>query len=144
VLSCVSFLPGQLLLRSETLSAVFRFGMREASYFIALLLPLAGALSALLMAIAIRCKSFKEAQANATVVMLAVSLVPMVALFNLQGPAAWHQWVPALAQTTLMGRVLKGESVSGVEALPSLLVCIVLGALALMFVARTLRAAAVK
>ena len=144
VLSCLSFLPGQLLLRSETLSAVFRFGMREASYFIALLLPLACALSALLMAIAIRCKSFKEAQANATVVMLAISLVPMVALFNLQGPAAWHLWVPALAQTTLMGRVLKGESLGSGDFLPSMLVCFVLGAVALLFVARTLRAAAVK
>ncbi len=66
LLSCVSFLPGQWLLRSETLAAMFRFGWREGALFLALLLPLAGALSALLMAIAIRCRSVKEAQANAT------------------------------------------------------------------------------
>ena len=30
LLSCASFLPGQWLLRSETLAAMFRFGMREA------------------------------------------------------------------------------------------------------------------
>ena len=41
VLSCFSFLPGQWLLRSETLSAMFLFGPREALLFIALLLPLA-------------------------------------------------------------------------------------------------------
>jgi sodium transport system permease protein len=64
VLSCFSFLPGQWLLRSETLAAMFRFGPREAGAFLLLLLPLAGALAALLMAIAIRCKSFKEAQAT--------------------------------------------------------------------------------
>ena len=64
VLSCLSFLPGQWLLRSETLAALFQFGLREALLFIAVLLPLAGALSALLMAIAIRCKTFKEAQAS--------------------------------------------------------------------------------
>ena len=44
VLSCLSFLPAQLLLRSEALSAMFRFGPGEAAWFIALLLPLAGAL----------------------------------------------------------------------------------------------------
>ena len=55
VLSCFSFLPGQWLLRSETLAAMFRFGPSEALWFVLLLLPLAGALSAVLMAIAIRC-----------------------------------------------------------------------------------------
>ena len=75
VLSCLSFLPGQWLIRSEALSAMFRFGMGEALAFIGLLLPLAGTLAAVLMAIAIRCKTFKEAQANATVVVLALSLI---------------------------------------------------------------------
>jgi sodium transport system permease protein len=95
VLSCLSFLPGQWLLKSEALAAMFRFGIGEALAFIALLLPLAGALAALLMAIAIRCKSFKEAQANATVVVLAVSMLPLVSLMNQEGTAPWHLWVPA-------------------------------------------------
>lgn len=144
VLSCLSFLPGQWLIRSESLAAMFRFGFRETGFFIVLLFPLACALSALLMAIAIRCKTFKEAQANATVVMLAVSMLPLVTLFNLQGTQAWHLWLPALAQTTLMGRVLKGEWVGVGDLLPSALACLVLGAVSLWFVARTLRAAAVK
>ena len=45
-LSCFSFLPGQWLLRSETLAAMFQFGPAEAGAFLALLLPLAGALAA--------------------------------------------------------------------------------------------------
>ena len=144
VLSCLSFVPGQWLLRSEVLAAMFRFGFVEAAAFVGLLLPLAGALSALLMAIAIRCKSFKEAQANATVVMLAVSMLPLVAIFNQEGSAPWHLWVPALAQTTLMGRVLKGEALPWSDLMPSLLVCAVLTVLALGFVARTLRSAVLK
>ena len=144
VLSCLSFLPGQWLLRSEALAAMFRFGVGEALYFVALLLPLAAALSALLMAIAIRCKSFKEAQANATVVMLGVSLLPLVSVFNQEGTAPWHLWVPALAQTTLMARVLKGEALPFAEVLPSVLVCALLTAAGLVFVARTLRSAALK
>ena len=144
VLSCLSFLPGQWLLRSEALAAMFRFGFGEAGAFIALLLPLAGALSALLMAIAIRCKTFKEAQANATVVMLAVSLLPLVSVFNQEGTAPWHLWVPALAQTTLMTRVLKGEGLPFGDVFPSVVVCVLLTVLALGFVSRTLRTAALK
>jgi sodium transport system permease protein len=144
VLSCLSFLPGQWLIRSEALSAMFRFGIGEALAFIALLLPLAGALSAVLMAIAIRCRTFKEAQANATVVVLAVSMLPLVGWFNQEGAAAWHLWVPALAQTTLMGRVLRGEALPWPEILLPVLVSGLLIALAVTYVARTLRVAALK
>ena len=144
VLSCLSFLPGQWLLKSETLSAMFRFGVREAAWFIFLLLPLAGALAALLMALAIRCKSFKEAQASATVLVLGVSLLPLLTLFNQEGEARWHLWVPALAQVTLMGRVLKGEAVAAPDVLLPFAVCALLTALGITFVARTLRSAALK
>jgi sodium transport system permease protein len=144
VLSCFSFLPGQWLLRSETLSAMFLFGPREALLFLALLLPLAAMLSALLMAVAIRCKSFKEAQANNTVVVLAVSLVPLVTLFNQGGEQPWHLWVPALAQLTLMQRVLEGEVLSAADLLLPLAVAAVSSALCVVFVARQLRAAALR
>ncbi|MDE2080512.1 MAG: ABC transporter permease [Burkholderiales bacterium] len=144
VLSCLSFLPGQWLLRSEVLAAMFRFGAREALAFVALLVPLAAALAALLMAIAIRCKTFKEAQASATVVMLGFSLLPLLAIFNQEGTRPWHYWVPALAQTTLMGRVLKGEALTAALVLPGVAVSLLLTLLALAFVARVLRSAALK
>ncbi len=144
VLSCFSFLPGQWLLRSETLAALFQFGWREAAAFVGLLLPLAGALAAVLMAIAIRCKSFKEAQANATVVVLGVSLLPLVTVFNQEGEAAWHLWVPALAQITLMGRVLKGDPIAMPDLLGPVGVSVALAALGVAYVARVLRHAALK
>ena len=144
VLSCLSFLPGQWLLKSDTLQAMFQFGWREVALFLVVLLPFAAAVSASLMAVAIRCKSFKEAQANSTVVMLFVSLLPMMTLFNQTGDEAWHLWVPALAQNTLMLRVLKGEGFTTLQVVAPLLVCVVLTVLALAFVARRLRGAAVK
>ena len=144
VLSCLSFLPGQWLLRSEALAAMFRFGVAEALAFMALLLPLAGALAALLMAIAIRCKSFKEAQANTTVVLLTVSMLPLVTVFNQEGTAPWHLWVPALAQTTLMGRVLKGQDLAWAEVGTATGVCLLLTVVAIAYVTRTLRSAALK
>ncbi|HSC01058.1 MAG TPA: ABC transporter permease, partial [Burkholderiaceae bacterium] len=144
VLSCLSFLPAQGLLRSETLAALFRFGLREAGLFLALLLPLAAALSALMMAIAIRCRTFKEAQASNTVVILAVSLLPMATLFDDGGERPWHLWLPALAQVTLMGRVLRGDAFGAADLLVPLVVAGVLAAACLVFIARRLGAAATR
>ena len=144
VLSCFSFIPAQRLIQSDTLQALFQFGLREATLFLVLLLPLGAALSALLMAVAIRCKSFKEAQANASVVLLGVSLLPLVSVFNLSGEAPWHLWVPVLAQNTLMTRVLKGDGFSAIQMLVPLGVCALLTVLCLSFVVRRLRSAAVR
>jgi sodium transport system permease protein len=138
VLSCLSFIPAQRLLRSESLAALFRFGAGEAAAFVALLLPLAAALAATMMAIAIRCKTFKEAQASNSVVMLGVSLVPMIGLFGQEGEAAWHRWVPGLAQTTLMNRVLKGSPIGLADVAPGAVVCVVITSLALLFVSQQL------
>ena len=138
VLSCLSFLPAQSLLRSESLAALFRFGWREAAWFIGLLAPLAAALAALMMAIAIRCKTFKEAQANTVVLTLAVTMSPVMNMFNQEGESAWNLWVPALAQTTLMNRVLKSAPISPLDVAPSLAICVVLTTAALMFVSRQL------
>jgi sodium transport system permease protein len=144
VLSTFSFLPGQWLLRSETLAAMFQYGLGEALAFLGLLLPLAGALSALLMAVAIRCRSFKEAQANATVIVLALSLLPMMALFSQDGERPWHLWVPALAQSTLMARVLKGETIAWPDMLVPAAGCVVLAVLCLSYVTRLFARAAVR
>jgi len=144
LLSCFSFLPAQGLLRSETLSAMFQFGFREAALFLALLAPLAAALAAVMMAIAIRCKTFKEAQANNTVVILGVSLLPLVTVFNQSGEAPWHLAVPALGQVALMNRVLKGEAVGVLDMALPLAVCALIAALGIAFVARHLRIAALR
>jgi sodium transport system permease protein len=144
VLSCFSFIPAQWALRSDTLAALFQYGVREALLFLVVLLPFAAALAALLMAVAIRCRSFKEAQANATVVVLGVSLLPLVSIFNLGGEARWHLWVPALGQNVLMNRVLKGEAIGAEAVAATLVTCALLAALGIGFVARTLRSAALR
>lgn len=144
VLSCFSFIPAQWLLRSDTLAALFQYGVAEALLFLAVLLPFAAAVAAVLMAVAIRCRSFKEAQANTTVVVLVVSLLPLFALFNLGGEARWHLWVPALAQNVLMSRVLKGEAIGAEGVLVPLVVCVVLAGLGIVAVARMLRGAALR
>lgn len=144
VLACFSFLPGQWLLRSDTLAAMFQYGVREALLFLAVLLPFAAAASALLMAVAIRCKSFKEAQASTTLVMLAASLLPLINVFSLGEESPWYLWVPALAQNVLMTHVLKGEALAAEQLAVPLAVCALLAIGGVWFVARTLRSAAVR
>jgi sodium transport system permease protein len=132
------------MLRSETLAANFRFGPWEAAGFLAVLWPLAAALAALLMLVAIRCRSHKEAQASSTGVVLVVSLLPLVTMFGTGGEQRWHLWVPVLAQNTLMNRVLKGEALEAVHVLVPLGTCVLISAVALWGVARLLRAVAVR
>lgn len=144
LVSCMSFLPAQALMRSESLAAMFQFGGREMAWFLVLLAPLACAMAALMMAIAIRTKSFKEAQANTTVVIMVISMLPLVQLFGQEGESPWHLTVPALGQITLMNRVLRGEVVTPYDGVVTALVCGLIVAICLSYVTRMLRRAAVR
>jgi sodium transport system permease protein len=141
LLSSLSFVPAQWLLRSDSLQAMFQFGLPEVLAFWLLQIPLAAGLSAMLMALAIRSKTFKEAQAGSTLIVTAISLAPMVSLLNPGGEAAWYLWVPGLAQNTLMLAVLKGEALRWGQVLPGVAVGVALTVAALFYVARSMRAA---
>ena len=141
LLASVSFVPAQWLLRSDSLQAMFQFGWYAVVAFVLLQLPLAAGLSALLMSLAIRAKTFKEAQAGSTLVITFVGLAPMVSLLNPGGEAAWYFWVPGLAQNSLMMLVLKGETLTAAQLLPGLLVGIALTIACLAYVARSMRGA---
>jgi len=141
LLASISFVPAQWLLKSDSLQAMFQFGMQEVLAFWLLQIPLAAGLSGLLMALAIRSKTFKEAQAGSTLVITAVSLAPMVTLLNPGGDAPWYLWVPGLAQNTLMLAVLKGEGLRWAQVMPSVVVGVVLTVATLYYVARSMRAA---
>ncbi len=141
LLANLSFVPAQWLLRSDSLQAMFQFGWFEVVVFLLLQLPLAAGLGALLMALAIRSKTFKEAQAGSALVVTLVGLAPMVSMLNPGGEAPWYVWVPGLAQNTLMMLVLKGEALTLARVLPSVLVGALLTVVCLLYVARSMRAA---
>ena len=46
----------------------------------------------------------------ASLLVMASFILPLFGLLNPGAEERWHFWVPALAQNTLMTRVLKGES----------------------------------
>jgi sodium transport system permease protein len=140
-LCSLSFIPAQLLLRSDSLAAMFRFGWGEVASFALILLPLCAAIGALLMAVAIRTKTFKEAQASAGLVMMVVTLAPLVSLLNPGGDAPWYFWIPGLGQNQLMMLVLKGEPIGLLQWGPAVLTGAGLTAACLVYVARHMREA---
>jgi sodium transport system permease protein len=144
VLSVLSFLPGQWLVSNDQLQALFQFGVNEGAAFLAVLVPFAAALAAVLMAVAICCKTFKEAQANNTFVILGISLLPLISLLSDTGEKWWHLLVPGLAQQTVMMRVLKGEALTANHIVLPAIACIVLAAICIVFIERHLKTAAVK
>ncbi len=141
LLANLSFVPAQWLVKSDSLQAMFQFGWFEVVTFLLLQLPLAAGLGAVLMALAIRSKTVKEAQAGSALVVTLVGLSPMVSVLNPGGDAAWYLWVPGLAQNTLMLLVLKGEALTWARVLPGVLVGVALTVGCLLYVARSMRAA---
>ena len=144
VLTVLSFFPSQLLIRSETVKAMFQFGWTEALAFMLVLIPFAAALAAVFMAVSIRCKSFKEAHASNTVVIVVLSLLPLITFLNPNGEQAWYYWIPGLAQQTVMNRVLKGEDFSTFQVLAPTVICLEITVICLVYVTRQLRQAAIR
>ncbi|HEY0856866.1 MAG TPA: ABC transporter permease subunit [Albitalea sp.] len=142
-LSCLSFLPAQWVLQDRGESGLLSFGVQETVVFLLALLPLAAALSAVLMAVAIGSKTFKEAQASTTVLILVISVVPLVSTLTRE-PSGVHLWAPALAQNTLMLRALKGDPVGIDQLLLPFGVCVLVAGACIHFIAGRLQQAAVR
>ena len=143
-ISVSSFFPAKLLIQSEALQAMFRFGPGEAVMFLLMLLPLAAAVSAVLMLAAIYGRTYKEAQSRCTVALLGFQLAPMIAIMDFSGEKPWHLLVPSLAQQTVMLRVLRGDELHLQHLLVPTAVSVVVTVVCLVVLARRLKALAIR
>ena len=116
----------------------FLFGVRELARFLAVLAPLLLLLPAVLLYVGSRGRSLKEAQANVSVLLFVVSVLPVVQLFLQKKEPAWILWLPVSGQYTLLGRALRGEAIPPLDWLQSAAAPLALCALALFAVARLL------
>jgi sodium transport system permease protein len=139
ILTVLSFFPAQSLIQNEALRAEFQFGLKDALAFLLVLVPLAGALAALQVALSLTCKTFKEGNVRNQLLSLTVSFLPLFFLLNPGKEPAWLGWVPVMAQTQMMNQVLKGEAVSYAALALAVGVCVVIMALSLGFVAKKMR-----
>jgi sodium transport system permease protein len=116
----------------------FLFGAAELLRFLLVLAPLVALLPAALLYVGMRGRSLKEAQANVSVLLFVVSMLPVIQLFLQRKEPAWLLWVPISAQYTLLSRALRGEAIAGLDWLQSAAVPLALTVLALLAVARQL------
>ena len=144
LLTSLSFIPAQLLIRSDALQALFRYGLPDALLFALFCLPFGGAVAALLMASSIRGKSIKEAQAGNSLVLMVFMLLPLVSLLNDAAEPDWYYLVPSLAQQTLMLHVLRAEPIAPWQWLLPCAIGLLLMVAGLAYVGRAMRSNAVR
>ena len=114
----------------------FLFGIAELVRFVVVLVPMILLVPAVLLWVGTRGRTYKEAQANVSVMFFVVALIPMVQLFMQRREPDWIALVPVSGQYALLNRALRGEGLPLAELAVSWVVPIALIALALAGVAR--------
>jgi len=118
--------------------APFLFSAREFGRFLVVLLPMMLLVPAVLLYVGSRGRTFKEAQANVSVLLFVLSLVPAVQLFLQQKEPDWLVLVPVSGQYTLLKLALRGETIPLSQLALSYVVPALLTLVALTAVARLL------
>ena len=139
VLTIGSFFPSQWLIKNDTLRAEFQFGFKDAIWFLIVLLPLAASVAAMQIAVALDCKSYKEAQVRNQIVSMFIPFVSLIPIMFPGREPSWFQWIPVLAQNQMMNQVLKGEALNTVAVAIALVVCVVMTGGSLAYIAQKMR-----
>jgi sodium transport system permease protein len=116
----------------------FLFGAREFGRFLLVLVPMMLMLPAILLYVGSRARAYKEAQANVSVLLFVVSLIPLIQLFMQRKEPAWLMFVPVSAQYSLLNTSLRGEAPALAQLALSWLAPAALIVIALVAVARRL------
>ena len=122
-----------LTLRFAPLPAVgipFLFGTAELLRFIVVLLPLIALVAAVLLYVGARGRTQKEAQANVSLILTLVAIVPLLPMFLQRKDPAWIPLVPVSGQYSLLSRALRGESLPPLDLALSWAVCVTLAVVA--------------
>jgi len=121
-----------------TIGIPFLFGIAEFARFVVVLVPLILLIPAILVWFGCRGRTFKEAQSNVSLLLFAISILPVVQMFMQRKEPDWLGWVPVSAQYALLTRALRGEALPALELAQSYAVPALLTAGALLLVARLL------
>jgi sodium transport system permease protein len=116
----------------------FLFGSREFARFVVVLVPMILLLPAILLYVGSRARAYKEAQANVSVLLFVVSLLPIVQLFLQRKESEWIALVPVSGQYSLLNVALRGEALPWAQLAMSYAVPLALTAFFLTAVARLL------
>jgi len=130
-----------LTLRFAPMPAVgipFLFSAKELGRFLIVLAPLALLMPAILLYVGARGRTFKEAQANLSLLLTIAAIVPFLPLFLQRKEPAWLLWIPVSGQYSLLSKALRGDALPLASLLQSYAVPLALAVLALLLTARLL------
>ena len=116
----------------------FLFGPRELTRFLLVLVPITMLMPAVLLYVGSRARTFKEAQANVSLILFVVSIIPAAQLFLQRREPDWIALVPISGQYSLLNLALRGEALPALQVVLSYAAPLALVLLALAGVTRLL------
>ena len=90
----------------------FLFGPHEFARFLVVLAPVILMMPAIMLYVGNRARTFKEAQANVSVVLFVISILPVVQLMLQQREPVWISAIPVTGQYSLLNVALRGEALA--------------------------------
>jgi sodium transport system permease protein len=115
-----------------------RFGVREFLGFMAVLVPFAFMVPAVLLVFGSTGKTAKEAQSALSMGVSLVGLLPLMSLLRQTQAPWWDAWVPVNGQYAVLSKVLRAETVPGSEWMAMVAVPLLVSVVALAVFARRL------
>jgi sodium transport system permease protein len=115
-----------------------RFGVREFAGFMAVLVPFAFMVPAVLLMFGSTGKTAKEAQSALSMGVSLVGLLPLMSLLRQTQAPWWDVWVPVNGQYAVLSKVLRAESVPGLEWIAMVAVPVLVALVAVAIFARRL------
>ena len=109
--SLVGFLIALQVVPLGKLGLPFNFGLREFAGFMAVLVPFAFMVPAVLLAFGAAGKTAKEAQSSLSVGVSMVGLLPLISIFRQTKAPWWDTWVPVNGQYAVLSKVLRAETI---------------------------------
>ncbi|TAG03406.1 MAG: ABC transporter permease [Betaproteobacteria bacterium] len=93
----------------------FNFGWREFSGFMAVLIPFAFMVPAVLLVFGSTGKTAKEAQSSLSMGVSLVGLLPLMSFLRQSKAPWWDAWVPVNGQYAVLSKVLRAESIPALD-----------------------------
>ena len=109
--SLVGFLMALQLVPLGKLGVPFNFGAREFAGFMAVLVPFAFMVPAVMLVFGSAGKTAKEAQSSLSMGVSLVGLLPLMSFFRQTKAPWWDTWVPVNGQYAVLSKVLRSEAI---------------------------------
>lgn len=113
--SLVGFLLALQVVPLGKLGIPFNFGAREFAGFMAVLVPFAFMVPAVMLVFGSAGKTAKEAQSSLSMGVSLVGLLPLMSFFRQTKAPWWDTWVPVNGQYAVLSKVLRSEAIPGVD-----------------------------